>query len=265
MKINFKGIGSGIVKFGKRAAPAASIALGVTCTAVAAYKTAKALPIAKEHIIAKEVELDKPRLTIKETVQACGRDFVEPIAFGVVGISAIGAGVFDYEHTIKNLGTSASVASALLQEQAKEMTAALGESKSADIQNKAVTTVAQTMPSAGARVVTPGGSDIFIEEVTGREYLSSEAWIRESFSKYMDDFIDNPDDRPPLSNFYDILAPNVRQAGAPIGAYLTFPYDIDKPGKYSRVDLTFVPAETVDGRAAFMWRYSRPLEYLHAC
>lgn len=262
MKINFKQIGKSIGKFGKRIAPAVSITVGVGCTAYAAYKTAKVIPVAKIHIEQKKAELGVEKLPVKETVKACYKDFREPFIFGTAGVTAVVAGVFDYERTIKDLGATVSVASALLSEQGKEMQKTLGEAKANDIQQKAISNVAHEGGN-GARIITPGGTDIFIEEATGREYITSEAWVRECFSRYMDEFVDNPDDRPPLSTFYDMLAPNVRKSGAPIGDYLTFPYDRGKSTATNRVDLYFEPSETVDGKAAFMWRYSRPMEYAH--
>lgn len=260
MKLNFKQISKSITKFGKRIAPAASIIVGVGCTAMAAYKTAQAIPVAKQHIAEKKEELQKDKLTIVETVKACGQDFTEPFIFGVTGVAAVSAGVFDYEKTIKDLGATVGAASALLNEQAKEMRKAIGDNKVNEIQQNAINNVSPDLKGTGARIPTPGGVDIFIEDATGREFLSSEAWIRDSFAYFMDDFVDNPDDRPSLNMFYEYLAPNCKKACTPLGNYLTFPYDRDRPAKYNRVTLNFEPTETVDGKAAFKWKYSQPLE-----
>lgn len=262
MKIDFRRMGKALGRAAKRAAPALAIGLGVGCTAVAAYKTAKAVPVAKAHIQERKDELGVEKLPIKETVLACYKDFKEPVIFGTVAVASVTSGICGYEKTLKDLGTTIGTATALLSEQKNEMQKALGEAKTEEVQQKAISNVAKSdIYTSGARIPTPGGSEIFIEDVTGREYTSSESWIRECFSRYMDDFIDNPDDRPPLSDFYDILAPNVKKSGAPIANYLSFPYDVTKPSKYNRVELYFEPGETVDGKAAFVFKYSRPLEY----
>ncbi|MBO7386977.1 MAG: hypothetical protein J6Y02_11785 [Pseudobutyrivibrio sp.] len=120
-------------------APAILIGLGAASFIGMTILAVKETPKALEHIEAKKKELGKDKLTFKETVQACGKDYIPAIVTGVVATGAsVGAAICaEREHKVAAGALSALAMSEKtideLRDAAKDV---VGKTKASEIEEK---------------------------------------------------------------------------------------------------------------------------------
>lgn len=137
----------------------------------------KATPKAVEHIEEKEKELGKDKLTVKETVQACGKDYIPAIVSGVVATGAsIGAAVCaEKEHKVAAGALTALTMSEKTIDDIREATKeVVGKTKASDIEAKVTEKHVQQDIQNGVNTypTLEPGQMWFRDEFTGQSFVA---------------------------------------------------------------------------------------------
>jgi len=190
----FKAIGKGISDHAPALLMGAAGAGFITTVILAV----KATPKAMEHIADKKKELGKEKLTVKETVQACGKDYIPAVVSGVLATGAtIGAAVCaEKEHKVSaGALTALSMSEKTIEDMREAAKEVVGKTKASDIDAKVAEKKVQEDIRTGANTypALEPGQMWFRDEITGQSFIARPGDIDKAISSANED----------LGNSYD--------------------------------------------------------------
>lgn len=267
MKINFKALGQVVAKTSKRFGPAVAIVVGAVTTAYGSYKMAQAIPVAKQHISEKKAELGKEKLTVKETVEACGKDILGPAAMMVGGAAGVAGGLCGYEKAVGTLTNAVGVANAFITEQENAIVQAVGPERAKEIQQEVVKNVTEaTNPkndiSSIGIATTQYPDELFLEPFTGRWLMASETWLEKCALAVYKNAVKSAFSEPIMvSSLYDTwTAGGSGATDSVLGDYIG--WTVDTVNNCNPIDISFAPKRMSDGRMYKEITYSTPAKFI---
>ena len=203
-KINMKDVWKGFTTGVSNHAPALLIGASAAAFITTVIFAVKATPKAVKHIEEKKKELGKEKLTFKETIRACGKDYIPAVISGVVATGAsIGAAVCaEKEHKVAAGALTALTMSEKTIDDLREATKeVVGKTKAADIDAKVAEKRVQNDIRTGVNnypALEPGQM-WFRDEFTGQSFIARPGAVDKAIAivnengAYGDCFITVPD------------------------------------------------------------------------
>ena len=166
------------VEFGKHS-PEILTGLGVTGMFASVIISIQATPKAMKSIEEKKKELNKEKLTVGETIEACWKYYI-PTAVTLATSTACVIGA-NSVNTRRNAALAAaySISETALTEYRDKIKEVLGENKEKDVRaDIARDKVVASPPSQNTIIVTGKGDTLFMEAITGQYFRSDIEKIR---------------------------------------------------------------------------------------
>ena len=188
MKVNFKDVFKTVKTTVSDHAPALLIGASAAAFIATTIFAVKATPKAMEHIAKKKEELGKDKLTVKETIQACGKDYIPAIVSGVVAAGAsVGAAVCsEKEHKVAAGALTALTMSEKtiedMRDAAKEV---VGKTKASDIEAKVAEKHVQEDIKSGVNTypALEPGQLWFRDSFTGQSFITKHEKLEMAFAQ----------------------------------------------------------------------------------
>ncbi|UVK58701.1 hypothetical protein SEA_ARGAN_39 [Arthrobacter phage Argan] len=178
--IPFKDMISNASKFAVDNSPTILTGLAVAGTLTTAYLAVKATPAAMRDIQHAESEQTEP-LTKPEVVKLCWKHYVPAAATGLVTVTCIvGANTISSRRQAALIGMYTFTEKAFrdFQEKAEEH---MGETKVQKVKDDVAKDYMDSNPVSQANVILTGhGQDLFLDELSGRYFLSTMEAIRKA-------------------------------------------------------------------------------------
>lgn len=186
-KINMKDLWKGLKTGVSNHAPAILIGASAAAFITTTIFAVKATPKAMKHIEDKKKELGKEKLTVKETVQACWKDYIPAVVSGVVatGASIGGAVCAEKEHKVAAGALTALTMSEKtiedMRDAAKEV---VGKTKASDIEAKVAEKHIQEDIQSGVNTypALEPGQLWFRDSFTGQSFVTKHEKLETAFA-----------------------------------------------------------------------------------
>lgn len=166
-------------------APELLIASGVVGLLTTVVLAVKATPKAEKHIEEKKKELNKEKLTVKETVQACGKDYIPAVASGVLSTAAVITGTVVGEKRAAGLLTMYTISEKALDEYKDIVIDTVSKKTKDEIDSKvAEKHVNEDISSGKQMYIMPATGGVwFRDSATGQTFVSDIPSVRAAIAK----------------------------------------------------------------------------------
>lgn len=186
----------------------------------------KATPKAMEHIEKKKKELQKDKLTIVETVQACGKDYIPAVGSAVVATaSGIASAKISMDRTAAVAGLCAATQEALSTYQNK-VVETLGETKEQKLYDAAqmdrAKKIIDNSPLKDQLDISHDGKYITIDAFSGRAFWCNIDTINNTQAAVNKTAWDSWDNQTTLNDMYTLLDDPVNLPPLEMGNHLGF-------------------------------------------